>query len=180
MASIYNISSDLKKIYEDLDNGNGIDLETGEIKPEIMQQLSISRNELEVKAVDYGYVIKAFDDEICIIEKEIERLEERKAYVKKNKEKMKQIVSSAMEEFGITKIKGDTLQLSFRKSEIVEVFDENLLNEKFKKSHCTFCQYPAFWYTKHYTDKTAIKNAIKNGENVQGAKIIEKNNLQIK
>ena len=70
MASIYNISSDLKKIYEDLDNGNGIDLETGEIKPEIMKQLSISRNELEVKAVDYGYVIKAFDDEISIIEKE--------------------------------------------------------------------------------------------------------------
>ena len=68
MASIYNISSDLKKIYEDLDNGNGIDLETGEIKPEIMKQLSISRNELEVKAVDYGYVIKAFDDEIGIIQ----------------------------------------------------------------------------------------------------------------
>ena len=169
MASIYNISSDLKKIYEDLDNGNGIDLETGEIKPEIMQQLSISRNELEVKAVDYGYVIKAFDDEICIIEKEIERLEERKAYVKKNKEKMKQIVSAAMEEFGITKIKGDTLQLSFRKSESVEVFDENLLDEKFKKEK-----------TEISIDKMAIKNAIKNGENVQGAKIIEKNNLQIK
>lgn len=169
MASIYNISSDLKKIYEDLDNGNGIDLETGEIKPEIIQQLSISRNELEVKAVDYGYVIKAFDDEIGIIEKEIERLEERKAYVKKNKEKMKQIVGGAMEEFGITKIKGDTLQLSFRKSEIVEVFDENLLDEKFKKEK-----------TEISIDKTAIKNAIKNGENVQGAKIVEKNNLQIK
>ena len=169
MASIYNISSDLKKIYEDLDNGNGIDLETGEIKPEIMQQLSISRNELEVKAVDYGYVIKAFDDEIGIIEKEIERLEERKAYVKKNKEKMKQIVGGAMEEFGITKIKGDTLQLSFRKRESVEVFDENLLDEKFKKEK-----------TEISIDKTAIKNAIKNGENVQGAKIIEKNNLQIK
>ena len=46
---------------------------------------------------------------------------------------MKQIVGGAMEEFGITKIKGDTLQLSFRKSESVEVFDENLLDEKFKK-----------------------------------------------
>ena len=169
MASIYNISSDLKKIYEDLDNGNGIDLETGEIKPEIMKQLSISRNELEVKAIDYGYVIKAFDDEIGIIEKEIERLEERKAYVKKNKEKMKQIVGGAMEEFGITKIKGETLKISFRKSESVEVFDENLLDEKFKKEK-----------TEISIDKTAIKNAIKNGENVQGAKIVEKNNLQIK
>ena len=76
MASIYNISNDLKKIYEDLDNGNGIDLETGEIKPEIMQQLSISRNELETKAVDYGYVMKAFDDENDIIEREIEKMEE--------------------------------------------------------------------------------------------------------
>lgn len=169
MASIYNISNDLKKIYEDLDNGNGIDLETGEIKPEIMQQLSISRNELETKAVDYGYVIKAFDDEIDIIDREIERLEERKAYVKKNKERMKTIVSSAMEEFGINKIKSETLQLSFRKSESVEVFDESLIDEKFKKVK-----------TEISLDKTAIKNAIKNGEDVQGAKIVEKNNLQIK
>ena len=169
MASIYNISSDLKKIYEDLDNGNGIDLETGEIKPEIMQQLSISRNELETKAVDYGYVIKAFDDEIDIIEREIERLEERKAYVKKNKERMKTIVSSAMEEFGINKIKSETLQLSFRKSESVDIFDESLIDDKFKKVK-----------TEISLDKTAIKNAIKNGEDVQGAKIVEKNNLQIK
>ena len=169
MASIYNISSDLKKIYEDLDNGNGIDLETGEIKPEIMQQLSISRNELETKAVDYGYVIKAFDDEIDIIEREIERLEERKAYVKKNKERMKTIVGSAMEEFGINKIKSETLQLSFRKSESVDIFDESLIDEKFKKVK-----------TEISLDKTAIKNAIKNGEDVQGAKIVEKNNLQIK
>ena len=169
MASIYNISSDLKKIYEDLDSGNGIDLETGEIKPEIMQQLSISRNELETKAVDYGYVIKAFDDEIDIIEREIERLEERKAYVKKNKERMKTIVGSAMEEFGIDKIKSETLQLSFRKSESVDIFDESLVDEKFKKVK-----------TEISLDKTAIKNAIKNGEDVQGAKIVEKNNLQIK
>lgn len=169
MASIYNISSDLKKIYEDLDNGNGIDLETGEIKPEIMQQLSISRNELETKAVDYGYVIKAFDDEIDIIEREIERLEERKAYVKKNKERMKTIVGSAMEEFGINKIKSETLQLSFRKSESVDVFDESLVDDRFKKVK-----------TEISIDKTAIKNAIKNGEDVQGAKIVEKNNLQIK
>ena len=169
MASIYNISNDLKKIYEDLDNGNGIDLETGEIKPEIMQQLSISRNELETKAVDYGYVIKAFDDEINIIDREIERLEERKAYVKKNKERMKTIVSSAMEEFGINKIKSETLQLSFRKSESVDIFDESLVDEKFKKVK-----------TEISLDKTAIKNAIKNGEDVQGAKIVEKNNLQIK
>lgn len=169
MASIYNISNDLKKIYEDLDNGNGIDLETGEIKPEIMQQLSISRNELETKAVDYGYVIKAFDDEIDIIDREIERLEERKAYVKKNKERMKTIVSSAMEEFGISKIKSETLQLSFRKSESVDIFDESLIDDKFKKVK-----------TEISLDKTAIKNAIKNGEDVQGAKIVEKNNLQIK
>ena len=74
-----------------------------------------------------------------------------------------------MEEFGINKIKSETLQLSFRKSESVEVFDESLVDEKFKKVK-----------TEISLDKTAIKNAIKNGEDVQGAKIVEKNNLQIK
>ena len=169
MASIYNISNDLKKIYEQLDDGSGIDLETGEIKPEIMNQLTITQNELQTKAIDYGFVIKAFDDEIDVIDKEIERLEERKAYVKRNKDRMKSIVSSAMEEFGITKIKSETLQLSFRKSESVEIVDERLVDEKFKKVK-----------TEVSLDKTAIKNAIKNGEDVQGVKLVEKNNLQIK
>ena len=169
MASIYNISNDLKKIYEQLDDGSGIDLETGEIKPEIMNQLTITQNELQTKAIDYGFVIKAFDDEIDVIDKEIERLEERKAYVKRNKDRMKSIVSSAMEEFGITKIKSETLQLSFRKSESIEIVDERLVDEKFKKVK-----------TEVSLDKTAIKNAIKNGEDVQGVKLVEKNNLQIK
>ena len=169
MASIYNISNDLKKIYEQLDDGSGIDLETGEIKPEIMNQLTITQNELQTKAIDYGFVIKAFDDEIDVIDKEIERLEERKAYVKRNKDRMKSIVSSAMEEFGITKIKSETLQLSFRKSESVEIVDERLVDEKFKKVK-----------TEVSLDKTAIKNAIKNGADVQGVKLVEKNNLQIK
>ena len=72
-----------------------------------------------------------------------------------------------MIEFGLTEIKTPTLKLSFRKSEAVEVVDESLLAQQF------------FNY-KPSIDKTAIKAAIKAGEEVAGARIVNNQNLQLK
>ena len=65
MKSIYDISKEIKDIYEKLANGEGINKETGEIDQELQMALSISRGELETKAVDYGYVIKSKDESIA-------------------------------------------------------------------------------------------------------------------
>lgn len=72
-----------------------------------------------------------------------------------------------MEEFGIELIEGRTLKISFRKSESVEVDNVDELDEKFKK-------------VKVEADKTAIKQAIKNGEEIKGARLVKNNNLQIR
>lgn len=165
--SIYKISDNLRNIYRELEDGSGIDIETGEIKPEIINQLSISREELQLKAIDYGYVIKSFDDKIEAINNEIDRLNNLKKQAQNVKERMKDIVAKAMIEFGIVEIKGDTLKLSFRKSESLEIIDESLIEDKFKR-------------VKVEPDKIAIKQALKSGQDVQGVKLVEKQNLQIK
>lgn len=165
--SLYSISNEMRKIYEELYNGNGFDEETGEIKEEVLNALTIKKEELELKSIDYGYVIKSFQDEIELYDKEIKRLNERKKQLKKLEEKMKELVKNAMIEFNILQIKGKTLNLSIRKSEAVEIIDESLLEERFVK-------------TKIEPNKTAIKEALKEGEFVYGANLVEKKSLQIR
>lgn len=167
MNSIYNISNNLRQIIDNLSNGIGIDQETGEIDPEIVNQLAITRENLELKAIDYGFIIKSFDDELEIIDKEIKRLTELKNQKKNTKDRLKEVLTNAMLEFGIEKIKGDTFQLSFRESEAVEITDESIIPLDYQR-------------VKMEVDKTAIKKAIKNNEFVPGAELVKKQNLQIK
>lgn len=167
MNSIYNISNELRKTLDNLSNGIGIDQETGEIDPEIVNQLAITQENLQLKAIDYGFIIKNFDDELDIIDKEIKRLTELKKQKKNTQDRLKETLTNAMLEFGIEKIKGETFQLSFRESESVEITDETLIPLDYQR-------------VKMEVDKVAIKKAIKNNEFVPGAELIKKQNLQIK
>lgn len=165
--NLYEISTELRRTYEKLENGEGINLETGEVDSEVQQALALTQQNLQTKAIDIGYVIKSFDDEIEIYEREIKRLTEIKDQMKKRKEWLKGNLSNAMQEFGIVELKGKTIKLSFRKSESVEVTDIDALDEKFKR-------------VKIEPDKTAIKMELKMGHNVEGARLVENQNLQIK
>lgn len=169
MNSLYNISNELRDVYCKLENGEGLDLETGEISEDIANALVISQQNLQTKAIDIGYVIKSFDDQIDLYEREIKRLTEIKDQMKKRKEWLKSNLSNAMQEFGIIEVKGKTLKLSFRKSESIEIDNIDLLDERFKTTKIEV-----------KADKTAIKEAIKKGEQVKGARLIENQNLQIR
>ena len=79
---------------------------------------------------------------------------------------MKEAISNALQNYGIEKIETPLVKMSFRKSSSVEV-DETKLNQKWFKYVAT-------------PDKTLIKQAIKEGEVIDGAEIVEKLNLQVK
>lgn len=165
--NLYQISEEIREIKRAFENGEVVDLETGEINPEYIKALTFSKQELEAKAIDYGYVIKSFDDEIELYDKEIKRLTERKKQLKNMQDYMKKTITDAMIEFGIVEVKGNLLKMNFRTSQSVDVYDIDLLDDKFKR-------------IKIEADKTAIKDAIKNGEIVEGARLTDNKNLQIK
>ena len=167
MQSLYEISNELREVYNKLENGEGIDQETGELNQELVNALEVSQANLQQKGIDIGYVIKSFDDEIELYDKEIKRLTERKKALQNAQERVKNNLKNAMEEFNIIEIKGQTLKITFRKSESVEIDDIEALDDKFKR-------------VKVEADKTAIKQAIKQGEQVEGARLVENNNLQIR
>lgn len=160
--SLYKIRVEHLQLMQD------IEFNEGEITPEIEQALQLTQDEFNDKALSYGLVVKHFDDETTIIEKEIDRLSKMLAQSKKKKELFKQVLSDAMQQFGVEKIETPTLKLSFRKSESVEVDADQLSNDYMVEK------------TTYTPDKNKIKAAIKEGIKVNGASLVTKQNLQIK
>lgn len=146
---------------------NSIIDNNGELSPELSQALAINETELKEKAINYGYVIRSFEYENDIIDAEIKRLKALKEQKEKAIQKLKDAVSDAMNLYGIEKVESPALKLSFRKSESVEI-SENL-DKRFMIEKVTL-----------QPDKVAIKEAIKKGEQVDGAVLVINQNLQIK
>ena len=144
-------------------------LEEGEFTPEMETALAINQNELQEKAINYAYAIKSMEDDVTAINEEIKRIQAIKTAKSNAIDRMKEAVSNAMQVYGIDKVTSPTLNLSFRRSESVEVDLVEALSNDFKIIKTTVI-----------ADKVAIKQAIKQGENITGARIVEKFNLQIK
>jgi hypothetical protein len=144
-------------------------LESGELTPDLENELVINQTDLQAKAVDYAYVIKGFEADIDAISNEIKRLSELKKAKENAIDRMKQSVENAFEVYGITEVKTPTLKLSLRRSESIEVAMAELLPESYLVTKTTVS-----------ADKVKIKNAIKSGEVVPGAVLVENYNLQIK
>ena len=144
-------------------------LETEELTAELEEALIINQDQLQAKAVNYAKVIANYQAESDAIDQEIKRLKAMKDSRDKKIDWLKESVKKAMLLSGIEKVDSPLFKLSVRRSEAVEVdLVEALPN--------------AFLNVKNVVtaDKVAIKEAIKRGENVIGARLIENFNLQIK
>lgn len=160
--NLYELTTELKSIYEQIENGE-------EFTPEMENALVLTEKNLQAKAIDYGFVIKNLDAEIEMFDNEIKRLTERKKQLAKTQEMLKDRLTGAMQEFGITEMKGKTIKLSFRKSESVDVYNVEALPDEFKRTKVSI-----------EPDKVAIREALKEGKTVEGATLLIKDNLQIK
>lgn len=144
-------------------------LSEGEVTPELEQELIINQEQLQEKAVNYGYVIKQLGHEVNAVDIEIKRLQDIKKRNEKAIERMETAISNAMQLYGIDKVESSFLKLSFRKSESVEVINEAQLSPEFTTTKTT-----------KTPNKVAIKDALKRGEVVEGAVLNTNFNLQIK
>jgi hypothetical protein len=141
----------------------------GEITEEQETALSISKEQLQNKGVCYGFIVKELEGNIDLIDLEIKRLNALKKPLVNSIDRLKNNLSQAMQMFDVTELKTPLLKINFRKSESIEVTDIDLLDADFVKTTITKA-----------ADKIAIKEAIKQGENVQGAVLVTNQNLQIK
>lgn len=144
-------------------------LETEELTPELEQALVINQDQLQAKANNYAKVIVNIQSDADAIDGEIKRLKAMKESKERAITRLKEAVKNAMLVSNIEKIESPLFKLSIRKSEAVEVdMLEGLPSE--------------FVNIKNVVtpDKIAIKEAIKRGEFVLGARLVDNFNLQIK
>ena len=160
--SLFNISVEAQQIASALE-------ETGELNPAIEALMVINQNELQDKAINYGYAIKTIESDVNAIDEEIKRLQALKKAKTNAIDRMKESVVNAMNIYGFEKITSPTLNLSLRRSESIEIINSDQLSDEYRTVK-----------TVINPDKIRIKEAIKSGKTVEGAVLVENYSLQIK
>lgn len=162
-----------------------VDPDTGEIietEEEFNELYNSIQLDLQTKLDNTNCLQKMIDGELEVIDKEIKRLTAEKSARVRKKEWLKNRVDAFVkrqftdengnvDEEGVHKYKLDLphSKISYRKSDSVEVTDLETLPEEYIKTKI-----------EKNPDKVAIKNAIKDGKEIKGAKIVTNYNIQIK
>lgn len=127
--------------------------------------------QFEVKAQSVIAYIKNQEITEKMLEEHIRQMTGKLKAAKARNQSLKDYLERNMLAAEIKEIKADdgTFKASFRKSKAVDVFDESQIPAEFMRERVTVVP-----------DKTAIRKAIESGQEVAGAKIEERQNLQIK
>lgn len=140
----------------------------GEITPEIEEALRITEDQMEKSSIAYAGIVKYYEGNEDAIEAEIKRLQELKKRNRTKQELFKKKITEAMNLFRIDSIDSPYFRLSFRNASSVLIEDERLISPIF------------FDVPPPVVSKTRIKEAIKDGQQVNGASIVTNRHLQIK
>jgi len=163
MKSLYEIDAELKQLVEDAEQ-QAIEND-GEISLIMAMMLEQVRGEKEEKIGKICKYYKSLLAEAEMVKTESKALADRAKSAELKADSMKYYLSKFMKE---GEVYSDSVsKISWRKSSVVDVFDPSLLTDEFTKVTIA-------------PDKTKIKDAIKAGTEVPGAKIENKNNIQIK
>ena len=157
------------KLYEiDQAIENLVEQETGEILDlDAFMDLQMAREE-KVENIALWY--KNMTAEGDAIKTEIKNLAEREKAIRGKADSLKQRLAAILQG---EKFKTAKVSVSYRKSAAVEVSDNFIEWAKANADHL-------LKYKDPEPDKTAIKQALSNGDDVTGATIIERENIQVK
>lgn len=146
----------------------------GEATDAVMEELAISRENFQHKAEGYARLILKWESEIDAAAAEIKRIQAIKKTKESSVARLKETLLYALQAFGqednktgVKRYETALFKLSTRRSQAVEIVDETEVPD-------------AFWVVKKEVSKSAISNALKEGEEVPGAVLKENYSVQIK
>ena len=157
MATLYELTGQFLDIYNmELDE---------ETKLDTLDSIDW-QTDYENKVENYVKVIKNTEANIEARKNEIKRLTELNRSDERKKERMKEVLKESVALTGHERVDTPLFKVSFRKSQVVEV-EDLLLPEGYK-------------IATYKPDKKRIKEDLKNGLDILGAKLVENQNLIIK
>lgn len=139
----------------------------GELTPEIEEALAINMENMAEKSANYCATIAKYSAMGAAIKAEVQRLQAYAKTCARIEETLKARMLDAMQTFGIDKMEVGTYRLGTRKSTAVVIDNEAAIPSQFIKVTTS-------------VDKTAIKAAIKEGQEVAGAHIETNINISIR
>lgn len=148
---------------EFLDLLNEIEELEGELTPELEERLKINEANMAKKMEGYCKLILWYDTQILAAKEETERLRKLIKRAERSQEWMKGAMLDK------PKVSAGTYTVGTRKSTAVNIIDESAIPARYASEVVAV-----------KIDKTAIKDAIKNGEEVPGALLVERRLLTIK
>lgn len=157
--NIYELTEEFIKIQSLIEDNEG------ELSEEIEKLLEIHGENFRDKALNYSKFIRQLNLEAELLEKEEKRLYAAKVAKTKLADKLKNNLSEFMKLTNMDKVDLGLFKLSFRKASAVNIIDE------VPDSFMRIVKSP---------DKTLIAQAIKDGEAVPFAEILETKHLQIR
>ena len=140
---------------------NCVDFQTGEIDVERLSELEIARDE---KIQNSALFIKNLRADAEAFKKEKLEFAKRQKQAEMKVNQLKYYLSKCLDG---NKFETDKVKISFRKSESVEI-DESLFDDD------------RFFEMERKYNLSDIKKALKKGERIDGAEIVESQNIQIK
>lgn len=158
---LYEIDYNLRILWDKIAEQDG-DLTEEDIQA--LNELELAKND---KLEGYGVIIREIECDILDCQAEMKRIKEICEKKKKAVERLRTVLKDFMNNNDIPKFESLKVNISFRKSKSLEI-DENAELPK------------EFLRIKEEPDKTAITDYIKSGGIIEGCRIVEKDNIQIK
>ncbi|MDE7406447.1 MAG: siphovirus Gp157 family protein [Clostridiales bacterium] len=143
--------------------------EDGVIDTTLLPVVSEAKELVESKAASIGCVVKEISAYKAQIDDEIKRLTAMSKTLGNRIDYLTGATSAVLQACGIERVNGVHAVILFRRSEQTVIDDESELPDEYTTTKITVTP-----------DKTKIKNAIKAGQAVPGARLVEKLNIQIK
>ena len=163
---LYELVQNYRNLTSVLDNlGAGEELTIELIK----NSLSEVKEDINTKIENTCKVIKEIELDTVGIEEEVKRLTALKKQKENAVKNLRKYVELEMEGIGLNKIEGKLFKVAFRKSKAVKITDETKIPKQFIKVKTT-----------ESISKTDLGKALKNGEIIEGAELVENKTLQIK
>lgn len=163
--NLFQISAELDRTLNELEQFC-TDNQTDEVPEEINDRLVINQNELEDKLTAYYHVITELQGDLDTLSAYIKQAKDKKKAISNSIDRLKKYIAEAVTKFGDERKNGNRFyklpicSVNTKPSNILEITNEELIPEEFKKV-----------VTVTNIDKTAIKKAIKAGEEIKGAVI---------
>ncbi|MBG9692672.1 hypothetical protein ABD91_17995 [Lysinibacillus sphaericus] len=157
MASLYQLNNAYAQLQQMIEDG----------QEGLEDTLDSITDAVEEKLEAYAMVIKNIESDVEGIKSEERRLAERRKVMENGVVRMKQAIAETLQNSGQDKVKTEKFTFSFRKSSKVEVSNIDSLPQQYVKVERTI-------------SRSELAKALKAGEQIEGAQLIENQSLSIR